>query len=79
MSKAEAKKNLAKDVETTRLPQQPPDNRTALRFLDSMVALSPISRQQHISAQAAIQQLSMAIGELERLKMEKIQDEKQKA
>lgn len=72
--KPKATKNLAKDVETPQLPitpRQQPNHRQALQFLDSVVAMSPVNRQAHIQAQSAMQQLSGAIAELEKLKNEK--------
>lgn len=69
--KIRARKNQAKDVETPQLPtvpKQQPNHCQALQFLDSIVAMAPVSRQAHIQAQQALQQLSGAIAELERLK-----------
>ena len=60
-------KNKAKDVETPpRLNYQ-----GALQFLDGAVSMSPLNRQAHIQAQAAVQQLGQALIELEQLKKEK--------
>lgn len=77
-----ASKNLAKHTETKPImsprPQQQPDNQTALRFLDSMVSLAPVSRQQHVSVQGAIAQLSRVLQELERVKLELQQLKKDK-
>ena len=74
--KVKAKKNLATDVETPQLPvipRQQPNYRQALQFIDSIVAMAPVSRQAHIQVQQALQQLSGAISELEKPK----KDEKQ--
>lgn len=71
MGKIKAKKNLAKAVETPQLPrriQQQANHRQALQFLDSIVALSPVSRQAHIQAQQALQQIGGAVDELAKLK-----------
>lgn len=64
-------KNKAKNVETPQLPAMPrqqANHRQVLQFLDSIVAMAPVSRQAHIQAQGALQQLSGAIAELEKLK-----------
>lgn len=74
MGKIKAKKNLAKAVETPQLPrriQQQANHQQVLRYLDSVVALSPVSRQEHIRVQRAIEQIGGAINELERLKAKK--------
>lgn len=66
-----ASNNKAENVETPQLPTAPrqqPNHRQALQFLDSVVAMSPVNRQAHIQAQQAMQQLSGAIAELEKLK-----------
>lgn len=75
--KPKATRNKAENIETKPVPpiptppRQPPNHRQALQFLDNIVAMAPVSRQAHIQAQQALQQLSEAIGELERLKNEK--------
>ena len=49
----------------------PPDYRKALEYLDNIASLAPVSRQGHVQAQEASQQLSGAIAELEQLKAPK--------
>ena len=66
--KIKANQNKAKQIET-RPPQL--NYRTALQYLDNIVALAPVSRQGHIQAQQALQQLSGALTELEQLKKPK--------
>lgn len=69
--KPKASKNKAKDVETPQLPtvpRQSPNYRQTLQFIDSIVAMAPVSRQAHIQVQQALQQISGAIAKLEKLK-----------
>jgi len=69
-----ASQNKAKRIETPQLPrkvQQQANHRQALRFLDNVAALSPVSRQTHIQAQQALQQIGAAVDELARLKQTK--------
>ena len=73
MAKPKATKNKAKDVETP--PQL--NYQGALQFLDSAASMSPLNRQQHIQAQQAVQQLSQALAELEQLKKEKNDEQRQ--
>lgn len=63
-----ASKNKAANIET-----KPPqlNHRKAIEYLDNIVSLAPVSRQGHIQAQQALQQLSGAIAELEQLKKQK--------
>ena len=76
--KPKPSRNKAKDVEKkpvppiAPLPRQQTDNQTALQFLDGVIALSPVNRQTHIQAQAALQQIERAIAELEQLKKKKV-------
>lgn len=76
-NKVLASQNKAENVETrppppiVPSPRQRVDNRQAVQFIDSIVALSPVSRQTHIQVQQALQQISGAIGELEQLKKTK--------
>ena len=69
--KVKATKNLAKDVKPKLAKPQNPNHRTALQYLDNIVSLAPISRQGHIQAQQALQQLGGAITELELRKKDK--------
>jgi hypothetical protein len=64
--KPKPSENKAKDVETPRLNHQ-----GALQFLDIAVSMSPLTRQQHVQAQQAVQQLDAALVELEQLKKPK--------
>lgn len=69
--KPKAKKNLAQNVETKSrvMPsQQRMSNMQAIQFIDGCVAQAPLGRMIHVQAQAALRQLSGALGELERLK-----------
>jgi len=66
MEKPMARRNLAKDVETKQ-----PSNKSALQFLDSIIALAPVNRQTHFQGQQALAQISRALIELETLKKEK--------
>ncbi len=68
--KLKAKLNKAKDVETKPMPRQQQNHLQALQFIDQCVAMAPLGRTQHVQAQQALQQLSGALGELERLKNE---------
>lgn len=74
MKKPKASRNKAKDVETKPVPpiamprRQQINNRQALQFLDSIIALAPVSRQNHIQAQQALQQIGRVVSELEQLK-----------
>lgn len=63
-----ASENKAKVVET-----KPPqlNHRLALKYLDEIVSLAPVSRQGHVQAQQALQQLSIGIARLEQLEKEK--------
>ena len=73
-NKPKATKNLAKDVETPRLPpgiQRQANHRQVLQFLDSVTALAPVSRQTHVQVQQSFTQISKALVELEILKKEK--------
>ena len=75
--KPKAGANTAKDVERKPVPpiavpqRQPPDLQAAMQFIDGCVASAPLSRPQHIQAQAALQQIGGAINELEQLKKRK--------
>ena len=64
--KVQASRNLAKDVQT------PPgaNNLQALQFVDGCVSQAQLSRQQHVQAQSALRQLSLALGELNGLRAE---------
>lgn len=79
-NKPKSRRNLAKHVETsppiTPRPRQMVDNKTALQFLDSLIALAPVNRQTHIQAQQALTQISGALQELETLKKEPPKKEK---
>ena len=71
MKKPKAKQNLARHVETPR-----PTNLQALKFIDSIVGMAPANRQTHVQAQAALRQISGALGELEQLKSKKPEGQK---
>ena len=71
--KPKAKDNKAVDVEKKKSrpvqvipPQQ--SNMQAMEFIDGCVARAPLGRMVHVQAQAALRQISGALGELERLK-----------
>ena len=77
-NKPKATKNLAKDTETPKvspMPRQQANHRQTLQFLDSVIALAPVSRQTHVQVQQSFVQLSGAIVELEKLKKEKADGE----
>ena len=64
--KPKAHNNRARNVETSQLPprpQQQASHRQALQFIDAIAALAPVSRQEHVRVQSAIQQMSGAIKE----------------
>lgn len=71
VKRPKSRRNLAKDAETPPImpqPRQQANNQTALQFLDSIIALAPVSRQTHIQAQQALGQIGKALNELETLK-----------
>ena len=73
--KPKAKDNKAADVEKKKSrpvqvipPQQRMSDMQAIQFIDGCVAQAPLGRMVHVQAQAALRQISGALGELERLK-----------
>lgn len=66
-----ASRNKAKDTGTKPIPptmarpRQQINNQQAFEFIDNMIALAPVSRQMHIQAQQAIQQIGGALKRLD--------------
>ena len=67
--KLKASDNKAKDTEK-KIPPIPrqPSNLDAMNLIDGCVSQAPLSRTLHVQAQKALQQISAALGELDRLK-----------
>ncbi len=64
-----SKNNKAGNVEKIPTPtRMRPNHLQALQFIDGCVASAPLGRNEHIQVQNALQQISSALGELERLK-----------